>query len=931
MTDRRSLLILAALAVLAALALWLLRRAARAAATEGMAINSQDNTEKYPYCVQFVRARDGESFCGGVLIEPDVVLTAAHCLWAKVLIDDIYCTIGDDLPGGPKISKPSYRYIKKIVNNPRFKINGNYGDISLVFLERPVYGRATCNLISGEELRSAIAAKWRMLMVGRGLTNRDVEAYVRGRFRDARTVDQDFNPRPTMKLVVPRDLQVVKFDNLRDTIKFEHDEIIILQKGSSLFNGDSGGPLFVRVGQEWKIAGVTSSGDNKDDFLFNKYMDDPNKRWSSVFISIPYWEKWIRQTIASERVSIVAPDMGITVHEIAHVVALTRLKHLKKMAMDKTKTFEELFLPGSGDAKKRWLDLAEYIEGEEGARRYDGMGKATEAQLAVLWALVSSADNYKVLLEMVTNENSDEHSSVPYLLRLGYKSGVVRMRSLDDRQKFDKSRVGGSIEWSMRSGDPPLWTKEKTEIDGEEIVAEEPGATTVSYYKATTTEKEVHEAEQLGLRPSRSDTPLSVFLESRPLRRRMFCDFSETLREYMKTRRSWYRKYFQFNNIDSPARTDGLYQCYSKNKTDYLDATGTPKTSYGPNAAACFDARGPGLSSPAVDTFAWVKTTGIKSTSRDWIEDPSRAWLQSSGDSAGDHWPELTATTLYDRYEWIQMPDSKRKITFREAMFLVLDGERVDISGNRGVTANKYSYPVTLDDGTLNDHPGARNIQQFYPSFLRYFFKMANSQTAWTGWILFVVLERMMHAYVTSTSDKTYEMNEPVYYTLDKGTAKQTRVRGKIGSGARIVPKNERKVNVRYICKDCVRDSLLTGTFDMVFETPKSLEDAWNFAIQFSSGVVIPERESWALYDFLPSDGGPRVEADARQLEPAGVDANARYTDSEQLDECKAKSKKKDKKQPQAPPPPSDTAEKLLVNQNEQARQLLSVFPCLPP
>ena len=901
-------------AVCAALVLWLLLRTA---ATEGMrgpgktllSINGEDNTEPHPYYVQLVNARYGLPFCGGILIRETVVLAAAHCVYNSGF-DDIYCTIGDDNSDEPI----EYRYVKKVVLHPEYDHANaiNTSDIALLILDSPVLSKKPCALIKNNIMN--YSAKDEVIALGRGMTNRDIPLYL-----------------PNTK--VPRNLQAFKpvagpgaaASNKKDRIQFQ-------TTGSGLIFGDSGGPLLVKLNGEWFVIGVFSSFvlvidgvEVQQNPIMPTTNFDSEVSSATTFMSVSFYFGWITTTADAETKAGAAKDLPfVTVHEVAHVVALARLKHLKKIAASKGSEFEDLFLPGEGEARKRWLDLAEYIRDDPG--RYGALPSAKEAQLAVAWALVSSRDNYAVLLEML----SDSSGSVPYFLRLGYTYEPTSgsLSSLDDRQKFATGSVGGSGAW--KDGKPTLW-----KAGGGGLSSILPGPekewTTASkdeYFAASPTELKF-EKVQMGLRKPGAK---KRFLESRPLRRRMFCEFADTLNEYLAARRPWYPKYLQFNNIDSPGRAAGLLECISQDPQLYLDENGTPKTSYGANSAEC------GYSSAALEKVHFPTSSSssipfhatanekleqlnsVALSSGTWESDPSRAWLQASG----DHWPELTATTLYDRYEWIEMPDSKRKITFREAAFLIADDARIDVPGGvEGVGSILPTVDVGPKFNLYVKHPGANNILRYYPSFLLYMYqKTAALVKAPDAMRAFIKGERLRPAFVTRGSpDHTYLPGDEVYAVNKSGLFRQNKVRGSIVVAEVSKPKNAREIVLRTPGKEIKLN--LDRIYDAVNASYYATEKGYFF--------IFPAQKSWTSYLITRSDGQYSKDFDAMDIEPIGKKVQSRYLrafwrDGTAAVECTPTKTKKT--QPRAPPPPpgsSESQKDLLENEKklQAARALL--------
>ena len=166
--------------------------------------------------------------CTGTLIAPDVVLTAAHCMFF----------LGRRLPGfvreprvaaaTPETTEPASR----VVIHPQFVVQADSGvplhDLALVLLARPLRGVAPEKLLSKPE--SATIA------IGNAV---DLVGY--GRMTHATQVDGTKN-RGRSKLV--------------DTRSFEW--VIGAPSEPQNCDGDSGGPAFVTIAGKRRLMGIAS-------------------------------------------------------------------------------------------------------------------------------------------------------------------------------------------------------------------------------------------------------------------------------------------------------------------------------------------------------------------------------------------------------------------------------------------------------------------------------------------------------------------------------------------------------------------------------------------------------------------------------------------------------------------------------------------------
>jgi secreted trypsin-like serine protease len=103
--------------------------------TANAIIGGQDATQPYPFMASITL--DGQPWCGGPLLTPDIVATASHCVGLKelpVTANELRVRVGSNSPlsGGTVVG------VSQIIVNPAWNEDTAMGDISLLKLSHQV-------------------------------------------------------------------------------------------------------------------------------------------------------------------------------------------------------------------------------------------------------------------------------------------------------------------------------------------------------------------------------------------------------------------------------------------------------------------------------------------------------------------------------------------------------------------------------------------------------------------------------------------------------------------------------------------------------------------------------------------------------------------------------------------------------------------------
>ncbi|XP_050300159.1 trypsin-like [Anthonomus grandis grandis] len=220
----------------------------------------------HPYQVALLNTKANKIICGGVIVKPKVVFTAAHCTHTRNLVPrkNLAVLVGanhvDDYEG-------NLHHIAKVIKHPDFSYHGLESDISILLLEEPIKfsEKAKSIPISTDDHPGGTKAS----VSGWGRTETGFQS------RDLRAVKVELDDHHNCQRYFP--------GVFHPTIT--RDMVCIRPHHKSTYYGDSGGPLTV----DGKLVGLVSFGRSLK----------PNKK-TTVFTKVGNFLDFVNEVVPEE-------------------------------------------------------------------------------------------------------------------------------------------------------------------------------------------------------------------------------------------------------------------------------------------------------------------------------------------------------------------------------------------------------------------------------------------------------------------------------------------------------------------------------------------------------------------------------------------------------------------------------------------------------
>ncbi|KAI0982045.1 hypothetical protein GJ496_003567, partial [Pomphorhynchus laevis] len=194
----------------------------------------------WPWLVS-IMSRKTLRICGGSLISPDIIITAAHCVRYEKPSDLMIAVGVHSLLG--KLNPINYKRAKQIIIYDDYKYPCR-GDIALIQLGKPLNKTSKINIVCLPKTKINLENK-DAVVVGWGIQTPTKKWYSTG----------SFSLKQGEVTIVPNDICNDNNPNFN-----EDDQMCAFNNVSNVDvrSGDSGGPLMVKINGIWTLVGVAS-------------------------------------------------------------------------------------------------------------------------------------------------------------------------------------------------------------------------------------------------------------------------------------------------------------------------------------------------------------------------------------------------------------------------------------------------------------------------------------------------------------------------------------------------------------------------------------------------------------------------------------------------------------------------------------------------
>ncbi|CAF3374136.1 unnamed protein product [Rotaria sp. Silwood2] len=267
-----------------------------------------------------LRSTEGH-FCGGAILSPSFIITAAHCFNDKTNLKSITILAGSvNLKPSSKDS-PQIRSIARIYKHPNYNPITYENDLTLIRLSIPLdMGHGNIKPIclpSGTVPQPS--NNMSMVAVGWGTTSTSIVV-----------------ASPTLQQVTVKSIAST-YSGCKEMVADSKLQFCagIITGGKDTCQGDSGGPLMAFVNNVWQLHGITSNG-----------YGCALPGYPGIYTRVSYYVKWIQSIMSPNKITTISPittRMPTTTKHITSKRLTTTMFHTQRRPIGSMTTVQRSF------------------------------------------------------------------------------------------------------------------------------------------------------------------------------------------------------------------------------------------------------------------------------------------------------------------------------------------------------------------------------------------------------------------------------------------------------------------------------------------------------------------------------------------------------------------------------------------------------------
>ncbi|XP_046459628.1 trypsin-like [Daphnia pulex] len=227
----------------------------------------------WPFIAGLRIAGRSSVFCGGSIISPTRILTAAHCVEKMSAFNISTMTVNLGMHNQTGNDADHTRRVSRVVYHIAYNANTNQNDVAVLTIDPPIVYSAAVSPVCLPRASSAVDQ----------FAGKDAAIMGWGRENENDTIPPDVLKQATVQIIPNADCKT-QYAVGGVEMEITNQQLCASADGRDTCQGDSGGPIVVQAGSTtaWTQVGITSFGNG---------CAKPN--FAGVYASVAFFRNWI--------------------------------------------------------------------------------------------------------------------------------------------------------------------------------------------------------------------------------------------------------------------------------------------------------------------------------------------------------------------------------------------------------------------------------------------------------------------------------------------------------------------------------------------------------------------------------------------------------------------------------------------------------------